>query len=81
MICENMYIWFMNPIDKALLEVQEKHIEWFKQRPPLNPNLDAPHDLLENHYIFKGDEFCVNRNSDLPNYIIEDCVKALNKLS
>lgn len=70
----------MNPHDKALLEVQTKHIDWFRQRPPLSPRLDAPHDLLENHYIFKEDDFCVHRNSDLPKYIIEDCVQALNNL-
>lgn len=63
-----------------LSQVEERHEEYFSQRPPKFP--DQKHDILSNHYFMQWDNrsirFAFLPDSDLRRDIQEDCIKVFN---
>lgn len=68
-------------LEKDLASIQEKHIEFFKSRKPLFPQDE--YDMLHNHYLSKTSngsfEFLFLNESDLPQYIRDECIAAVEK--
>ena len=70
------YSDFHKKLDEGLLKIEEKYIDFFKERP--GKSIYEQYDKLHNHWtIFKpnsdGFRFSINHDSDLPEYIKEEC--------
>ena len=69
-------------LTEALERVEQKHIDYFKARP--SKRLNEEHDRINMHYwtlISDGViQFNINPDSDLPQYIKDDCIKAAKEI-
>ena len=67
---------------EALSQIEKKHIEFFKNRPPKFKSDE--HDRLQNHWIMINDnqnvKFGFDNNSDIPEYIKVECLQAFKKI-
>ena len=68
--------------DEGLLAIEEKHIDFFREREPKNDS--EQHDRLHNHHIFwdQGGRitFAINKDSDLPRHIRKECLDFFNEI-
>ena len=67
---------------KLLLEVEQRHIDWFKKRPALFDY--HPHDSIKNHTFSEddGNSFRFNfwKHCELPEKIKVECVQAFKEV-
>lgn len=68
-------------LEKDLALIEEKHIEFFKQREP--KSTQDEYDRLHYHYIQKFGHgvhtFSFKESSDLPDYIKDECYAAVKR--
>lgn len=66
----------------AMLEIEKKHIEWFKERQTDRPLEE--HDRLHSHWATYTTNGTVMFNflphSELPDYIKDECIEAFKKI-
>lgn len=75
------YLKARDAFKSGLLEIETKHIEWFKNRKPKRE--DEEHDKLHNHYYINKKiasiDFGFYNDSELPNDIKDECLDAFKK--
>ena len=69
-------------LQKALLDVENKYLDYFKSRPPKYEREE--HDRLHNHYLLHIDHneitFGFSKFSRLPDEIVNDCIKCFKEI-
>ena len=72
----------LNKLSVELLKIEENNLDYFKKRAPKNEF--EKYERLHNHWIsfFEGNiiEFGIIKNSDLPEYIKQQCIDIWNKI-
>ena len=67
---------------RALLNIEEEYIEYFKSRPP--NHIGEDHDRLHDHYFMIGDnyklQFGFNDDTELPREIINKCLQSFKEI-
>ena len=67
---------------RALLDIEEEHIEFFKSRP--SNHIKEDHDRLHDHYMMIGDnyklQFGFNNDTELPREKINKCLQSFNEI-
>ena len=68
--------------EKAIEDIEEKHLDFFKNRPAQNET--EQHDRLHNHYALRTASgqvsFKFSDGSDLPANIKQECLDAFNRI-
>lgn len=67
-------------LENDLLKVEERHIDWFKNRQSEIPNQE--HDRLHNHYTiyYDGSGIYFNfQTEDVPDEIQQQCLESFGK--
>lgn len=67
---------------KALLNIEEEHIEFFKARP--SNHVGEDHERLHDHWLMTGDNyklrFGFKNDTNLPREIINKCLQSFNEI-
>ena len=66
-------------LHEEFLKIQEKHIDWFKNRSSVKEK--EPHDMLHNHWVIRDNSLCFHKNTELPKYIVDECVEVTNRIN
>lgn len=73
---------FHNELKTEFDKIENKYIEFFKSRPPINEF--HKHDELTNHYFLYYDSYRIlisfTTGNDLPDYIKKECIEVFNKI-
>jgi len=82
LLCEEEFYDKQEELIKELLEIENKYIEFFNNRPSKFERED--HDRLHNHWILYHDntvvKFGFQDDSEVPEYIKAECHQAFKRI-